>query len=45
MIATNKDLLNKREGIDPTANELADKALKRITGQKVDGEVITLITS
>ena len=40
MINANKDLFAKEEdNPDSTANQLADKALKRITGQCVEGEV------
>ena len=40
MINANKDLFTKEEdNPDSTANVLADKALKRITGQRVEGEV------
>ena len=40
MINANKDLFTKEEdNPDSTANQLADKALKRITGQRVEGEV------
>jgi len=39
MINANKDLFAKEEdNPDSTANQLADKALKRITGQRVEGE-------
>lgn len=39
MINANKDLFTKaNDDPDSTANQLADKALKRITGQRVEGE-------
>ena len=44
MINANKDLFLKVDD-DPgsTTNQLADKALKRITGQTVEGEVRKLL--
>lgn len=38
MINANKDLF-QLDKTDPASEQLADKALKRITGQKVEGEV------
>ena len=40
MINANKDLFEKVDG-DGSAEQLADNALKRITGQAVEGEVNT----